>query len=116
MCHVHLQQDILPHKEQQHPQYLLFSFIACQNLRLLSTLGAETGKRRLKGEAAYKAIVLNMHRVKAVKVSIKHCHHSAMCHCLQIASPKSLEMRMEKLDHNFKRTKIETIQMSNPPN
>jgi hypothetical protein len=46
MCHVHLQQDILPHKGQQHPQYLLFSIIACQNLRLLSTLGVETGKRR----------------------------------------------------------------------
>jgi hypothetical protein len=98
------------------PTVSTLSIIACQNLRLLSTLGAETGKRRLKGEAAYRAIVLNMQRVKAVKVSIKHCHHSAMCHCLQIASPKSLEMRMEKLDHNCKRTKIETTQMSNPPN
>jgi hypothetical protein len=113
---VHLQWDILPHNEQQHPQYLLFSIIACENLRPLSTSGAETCKGRLKGEAAYRAIVLTMHRVKAVKVSIKHCHHSAMCHCLQIPSPKSLETTIEKLDHNGKRRKLRTTQMSDQPN
>jgi hypothetical protein len=32
-------------------------------LRPLSTSGAETGKRRLKGEAEYRAIVLTMYRV-----------------------------------------------------
>jgi hypothetical protein len=61
---VHLQWDILPSKEQQCPHYLLLnSIIACENLGPLSTSGAETGKRRLKGEAAYRAIVLTMYRV-----------------------------------------------------
>jgi hypothetical protein len=51
-------------KEQQRPHYLLLnSIIACENLRPLSTSGAETGKRRLKGEETYRAIVLTMYRV-----------------------------------------------------
>jgi hypothetical protein len=39
-----------------------YSIIACENLGPLSTSGAETGKRRLKGEAAYRTIVLSMYR------------------------------------------------------